>query len=126
MTRLSTESKYSNNCIVINVIFIRPESREESWTEEDARGSGKRAHSPGTGHSIWPRRASEPLPLGWWASCSGLVHLAKIGLNAAQIGGVVGIGLASAAAAGGVASLWGARLGRHRMLVILALLGSLG
>lgn len=54
------------------------------------------------------------------------VHLAKSGLDAAQIGAVVGAGLAGAAVAGGLTSWWGDRLGRRRMLVILALLAALG
>lgn len=54
------------------------------------------------------------------------VHLAKLGLDAAQIGAVVGAGLAGAAVAGALTSRWGDRLGRRRTLVGLAILGGLG
>lgn len=54
------------------------------------------------------------------------VHLAKTGLSATQIGGVVGAGLAGAAIAGALTSWRGDRLGRRRVLAVLALLAVLG
>ena len=54
------------------------------------------------------------------------VYLAKVGLDAAAIGGVIGAGLAGAALAALVVTLLGDRLGRRRTLVALSLLGAVG
>lgn len=54
------------------------------------------------------------------------VHLAKVGLDATQIGAVVGAGLGGAAIAGGLTSWWGDRLGRRRVLVVLAFFAAVG
>lgn len=72
------------------------------------------------------------LPAGLRATATGLVgvlmgvYLARLGLDAAQIGGLVASGLAGAAAAGLLTSRWGDRLGRRRMLAGLSLLGAVG
>jgi len=54
------------------------------------------------------------------------VYLAHLRLSAAEIGGVVGAGLAGGACASLVATVGGDRLGRRRFLAALALLGSAG
>lgn len=52
------------------------------------------------------------------------IYLARRGLDAAEIGLVVGVGLAGAAAAALAATLLGDRLGRRRTLLVLAVLGA--
>ncbi|MCK7493118.1 MAG: hypothetical protein MZW92_17785 [Comamonadaceae bacterium] len=54
------------------------------------------------------------------------LYLAQLGLSAAAIGVVISAGLAGATVSVLVATLWGDRLGRRRMLLGLALLGALG
>jgi len=54
------------------------------------------------------------------------VYLARLGLDAAQIGGLIAAGLTGAAAAGALTTRWGDRLGRRRLLAVFALLGSAG
>ncbi len=54
------------------------------------------------------------------------IHLAKQGLSAASIGGVVGAGLAGCAAAATLATLAADHLGRRRFLLALSLLGAAG
>jgi MFS family permease len=54
------------------------------------------------------------------------IYLSKLNFDAAQVGLVVGIGLAGAGAAALVVTLAGDRLGRRRALVALSLLGALG
>lgn len=68
---------------------------------------------------------------GLRATATGLVgvllgvYLPRLGLDAAQIGGLVATGLAGAAMAGVLTSRWGDRLGRRRVLATLAFLGAL-
>ena len=54
------------------------------------------------------------------------IHLAKQGLSAASIGGVVGAGLAGCAAAATLATLAADHMGRRRFLLALSLLGAAG
>jgi MFS family permease len=54
------------------------------------------------------------------------IHLARRGFDAAEIGLVVGAGLSGAALAALVVTLAGDRLGRRRVLVVVALLGAAG
>ena len=54
------------------------------------------------------------------------LYLAQLGLSAAAIGVVISAGLAGATVSVLVATLWGDRLGRRRMLLGLALLGTVG
>jgi MFS family permease len=54
------------------------------------------------------------------------IHLARIGFDAAAIGGVVAAGLSGAAVAALLTTLAGDRAGRRRVLTALALAGALG
>src|SRR6476659_8350578 len=54
------------------------------------------------------------------------VYLAKLRLDAAQVGLVVGLGLSGAAVAALIVTLVGDRLGRRRALLALAVLGAAG
>ncbi|HTM57762.1 MAG TPA: MFS transporter, partial [Candidatus Udaeobacter sp.] len=54
------------------------------------------------------------------------IYLAALGYPPAQIGVIVGAGLAGGAAATAVAMFFGDRLGRKRFLIALALLGGIG
>jgi predicted MFS family arabinose efflux permease len=54
------------------------------------------------------------------------IYLAKIGLDAARIGTIVASGLAGAALAALIVTVCGDRLGRRRVLVMLALLAAVG
>ncbi len=54
------------------------------------------------------------------------IYLAKLGFDPAQIGAVVGAGLAGAAGAALVVTLIGDRIGRRRTLVVVSLIGAGG
>ena len=54
------------------------------------------------------------------------IHLARIGLSPAVIGGVVSAGLWGAALGALVATLYGDRIGRRRLLVAVAIVGGFG
>ena len=54
------------------------------------------------------------------------IHLARLGLDPAAIGAVVAAGLSGAAAAALLTTLTGDRVGRKRVLTLLALAGALG
>jgi MFS family permease len=54
------------------------------------------------------------------------VYLAKLRLDASEVGLVVGLGLAGAAVAALVVTFAGDRLGRRRSLVVLACIGAAG
>ncbi|MBI2312503.1 MAG: MFS transporter [Betaproteobacteria bacterium] len=54
------------------------------------------------------------------------LYLARLDYGAGEIGLVISLGLAGAAAAALVVSLWADRLGRRRILIVLAVAGALG
>lgn len=54
------------------------------------------------------------------------IHFARLGLSAAQIGLLIGVGVAGSATSTLLVSLWGDRWGRRRTLAVLALLTALG
>lgn len=54
------------------------------------------------------------------------LHLGRMGLSEGAIGGVIAAGLAGASAAAVVATFFGDRIGRRRLLLFLSLLGTAG
>jgi MFS family permease len=62
-------------------------------------------------------------------SCVGVtlaIHLSRLGLAAAEIGWLIGIGVAGSATGTVLVSVWGDRWGRRRTLAVLALLTAVG